>query len=201
MRYLLTSLLLALLTACVPYSSQPLTPPDKDTIDPLVLGTWFWNEEHEAGYIHIGRDEESGLLRVMMLSFNSVMELDVSELAGHTSTVNGNRYLNLRWVRPAEEASGYMLIKYQATAEKLGMSLMDNDAVEAAIEEGKLQGQVKKEKWTSSVQITAGQEELQQFVLSHDKELFGEIKYIPRLNLPPMPSEAAAQSGKAEVPH
>ena len=201
MRCLLTPLLLVLLTACVPYSNQPLTPPEKDTVDPAIFGTWFWNEGQETGYIHIGRDEESGLLLVMMLSFNSAMEMDVSELSGHTSTVNGSRYLNLRWVRPADEGAGYMFVKYQVSGEKLGISIMDDDPVEKAIEQGTLQGQVNREKWTSSAQITAEQADLQRFLLSHDKELFPEMKHIPRLTLPPMPSETAVQSGSAQVPH
>lgn len=200
MRCRWTTLLLVVLTACVPYSNLPLTPPDKDAIDPSVLGTWFWNEAQEAGYIHIGLDERSGLLRVMMLSFDGEMELDVSEFSGHTSTVSGNRYLNLRWVRPAEEDSGYLFIKYDAKGDKLGIALMDSDAVETAIERGSLQGEVKKANWTSTVRITAAETDLQQFVLRHDKELFPEMKYLPRLHLPPMPSETAVQSGSAQVP-
>ena len=195
------SLLLVFLTACVPHSSNPLTPPDKDAIDASIFGTWFWNEQDEAGYIHIGRDDESGLLRVMMVSFNSVLELDVSELTGHTSSLSGNRYLNLQWVRPAPDESGYMFVKYDVAAEKLGISLMNDDALETAIEQGVLQGEVKRQKWASSVQVTAAQADLQQFVLSHDEALFRETNYLPRLNLPPMPSETPPQSGSAEVGH
>ena len=200
MRHLLTILLLVLATACVPYSTHPLTPPDKVGLDQSIFGTWFWNEERESGYIHIGRDEKSGLLRVMMLSFDSGMELDVSEFSGHTSSLNGNQYLNLQWVDPPDEGSGYMFVKYTATADKLGISFMDSDPITAAIEQGVLQGEIKRQRWATSVQVTAAPTELKQFVQNNEKELFPEMKYLPRLNLPNMPSEQVPQSGSAQVP-
>ncbi len=54
MRYFLTALIAISLLSCVPYSDNPLTPPGDKNIDSSILGTWFWKDENESGYIHKG---------------------------------------------------------------------------------------------------------------------------------------------------
>ena len=46
------------------------------------------------------------------------------------------------------------------------------------------------ERWGDEVHITANAEALRQFVRQHQKALFKEVKFLPRLQLPPMPASA-----------
>lgn len=185
MRNLLIILSLIFLLGCVPYSENPLTDFNEKDIDSLLLGTWFWNEPNESGYIHIGPNEKSKLLRVMMVDFDRDMELEVSEFSGHTSSVGGNKYLNLKRVRPAEdEISGYMFVKYAVSPDSLGIAFIDTGVVTKAIKAGTLRGEINKKDLTSSIRITAEQKKLREFIIQKDKELFPEIKSLPKLNLP-----------------
>lgn len=185
MRYFLIIVSLGFLLSCVPYSENPLSEPDPEKIDLSILGTWFWKDENESGYIHIGLDEKSKLLKLVMIDFKSDRELDISEFFGHTSSMEGKNYLNLKWIRPTEsKMNGYIFVKYIVDQESLGIALMNSEVVVSAIEGGSLQGKVEKDKFFSSIHITEGQKKLQQFILHNDKALFPEIKHLPKLKLP-----------------
>ena len=97
MRYLIPLSIIFVL-GCVPHSDNPLTPPGEEKLDSSVFGTWFWKNENESGYIHIGLDEKSKYLRLIMLELETDGELEVSEFSGHTSSLEGNTYFNLKGV-------------------------------------------------------------------------------------------------------
>jgi len=78
------------LGGCVPYSDNPLTDPNKEKIDRAILGTWFWNEESDSGFVHIGLNKESKLLQVIMIEHDKDGTIDVSEFNGHTSSLGNN---------------------------------------------------------------------------------------------------------------
>lgn len=182
--YLWVAVVVFSLTGCVPYSDHPLTNPGQENIDASILGTWFWKDDNESGYIHIGIDEKSKLLRIIMLDIDKNAELEVSEFSGHTSSLANNKYLNLKWVQPADAVNGYIFVKYNVNLDELGISMMNTNVVENAIRNGLLSGSVKKDKWSSSIQITEGQKNLKKFILQHDSALFSETKYLPKLKLP-----------------
>jgi len=192
MRYLAILFMVIFLGGCVPYSDNPLTDPNSEKIDAAILGTWFWNEESDSGFVHIGLNKESKLLQVIMIEQDKDGTIDVSEFNGHTSSLGNNKYLNLKWVRPADEPKGYLLIKYSTEGESLAISLLNAKVIENAIKEGSLKGTVGKEKYAYSLSITEEQKKLQQFVLKHDKELFQEKNNLNRLNLPQPNSKGTA---------
>jgi len=194
MRYLAILFMVIFFGGCVPYSDNPLTDPNCEKIDAAILGTWFWNEESDSGFIHIGLNKESKLLQVIMIEHDKDGTIDVSEFNGHTSSLGNNKYLNLKWVRPADEPKGYLLIKYSTEGESLAISLLNAKMIESAIKEGSLKGTVGKEKYAYSLSITEEQKKLQQFVLKHDKELFQEKNNLNRLKLPQPNSKATATS-------
>ena len=192
MRYFWIVFSIICVLGCVPHSDNPLTDPNKEQIDSSILGTWFWKDENESGYIHIGLDEKSKLLRLIMLEFDKDRELEASEFSGHTSSLEGNKYLNLKWVHPVQnEITGYMFVKYIVSSGSLGIALMDKRVIEKAIEAGTLQGKVKKDGWSSAVRIIEGQKKLQEFIMENNKELFPEMKYLAKLKLPNKRSEQA----------
>jgi hypothetical protein len=173
---------------CVPSSDNPLTEPDKDLIDGSILGTWFWHDDVESGYIHIGLNKETKLLRLLMTEFDRDGTMEASEFNGHTSAIKGRRYLNLKYVHPVEEGvSGYLLVKYDLKDGRLGIALMNNSVAEKAIKNGKLKGIVEKEKWSTTVRITETLQPLREFVLQNDGALFPEMVFLTKLSLPKKP--------------
>jgi hypothetical protein len=195
-RYLALLVLAILLGGCIAYSDNPLTDPNSERIDPPILGTWFWNEKSDSGFVHIGLNKESKQLQVIMIEHDKDGTIDVSEFKGHTSSLGNNKYLNLKWVRPGDEPNGYLLIKYSTKGASLTTSLLDVEVIKNAVKEGKLKGTVGKEKYAPSISITEEQKKLQEFVLKHDKELFPEKSSLKRLNLPKPTAKSAATSSK-----
>ena len=185
MRYFFIILIIIFVLGCVPDSDNPLTEPNKEQIDSSILGTWLWKDENETGFIHIGRDEKSKLLRLIMVNFGRDEDVEVSEFSGHTSFLEGNKYLNLKWVSPPQaELAGYIFVKYVVSSDSFGCALMNSEVVEKTIKGGSLKGKLKKDKWSSSVHITEGQKKLQEFIYQKDKELFPEMQHLQKLKLP-----------------
>jgi hypothetical protein len=178
MRYLLWVWLAAILNGCIPYSDNPLTAPNKEGPDPAILGTWFLHEEGETVFLHMGIDTKG--IRVVMVEFRKDGEVNTSELIGHTSRLENNTYLNLRWERPEDSEEGYLFVKYQITGERIGLGLIRSDTVETAIREGRIQGKIDQN--PSSVQLTDTSEKLQEFVRMNDAALFEELKWMNRWN-------------------
>ena len=202
MRYFLIFFSIVLVLGCVPYSDHPITSPDKKHLDSSILGTWFWKDKDESGYIHIGLDEKSKLLRLMMLEFDRHGELEASEFSGHTSSLNGNKYLNLKWLRPVQkEITGYIFLKYVVSSDSLCIAFMDSDVAEKAINDKSLRGKVENDKGSLSVHITEGQKKLQDFIIQKDKELFSEVKCLPKLKLPNKRPEQKPKSGASQANH
>jgi hypothetical protein len=188
MRYVLMFALIASLSGCVPYSDNPLTDPGQQPMDASVYGSWYWKDNNEVGYVHMGLDRESKLLRVFMIDFGKDGEMHASELAGHTSSFPGQAYLNLKWVSPSDENPGYLFVKYEVRGDVLEISLMDNEAAEKAIQEGSLKGEIISAKWFSTAHIMEEKDALQQFVAKHNEELFKEKSPLHRLNPPDAPA-------------
>lgn len=182
MRNLLVALSFLLLAGCIPDAENPLTAPDKASLDHSLLGTWGWQEDDESGFIHIGLDERSRRLRVVMVDFDKEREIEISAFIGHTSSLDGKKYLNLKWDHPAQaDIAGYIIVKYRVNSTSLGIALMDGNVVETAIESGSLDGSLEKGKASYQLHITAGQNRLRAFVVENDKALFPEMKYVRTL--------------------
>jgi len=185
MRYFILLLSMLFLSGCIPYADHSLTEPNKEQIDPSVLGTWFWKDDRESGYIHIGLDKETKLIQLIMIEMKKDGKLKSIELSGHTSSLAGNTYLNLKWTHPEDDKStGYMFMKYSVTSDGLGLGFINIEVVEKAIKAGSLKGKIEKGEWVSTAHITQGQKKLQKFIIKNDKALFPEMKYLPRLKLP-----------------
>jgi hypothetical protein len=193
MRYLLWMLLAAVLNGCIPYSDNPLTPPDMAGPDPAIIGTWFLHEEGETVFFHMGIDEKTKGLRVVMVEFQKNGEVKTSELIGHTSRLGNKTYMNLRWDLPADPEAGYLFVKYQAEGERIGLGLIRSDEVEKAIREGKLRGRIDQK--PPSVRLTESSEQLREYVQRQDAALFEELKWMNRSNLSQGSSGASLGQG------
>ena len=152
-------------------------------IDGTVFGTWFWRDKSETGYVHIGTDDKSGLLKVIMIEQDNDGELESSEFSGHTSAVGENRYFNLKWVRPESENKGYMFVKYEVKNDTIVISLLREDGVEKAIEENILKGKIVRKKYVSDVCITDTPDKIGKFLQEKGDELFEEGVAMKRLTV------------------
>ena len=175
----LTMLLLSsLFGGCIPYSLYPLTDPDAEPLDPALIGSWYWSESGGYGYIHIGREDAAAGLRLVMLSIDNDGELELSQFSGHTSRLGERRYLNLKWLPPDPEKPDYLTVNYRIADGRLGIGLMDNDPVIAAIGSGELAGTVTKEGWFTSVRVRAESADWRRFVGGEHESLFPEVKFL-----------------------
>ena len=178
---LFAAILFSTVAACVPFSDNPLTPPDPGKLDGAVFGTWCWKDKNETGFVHIGTDDKSGLLKVIMIEQDNDGELEISEFSGHTSAVGENRYFNLKWVRPESENKGYMFVKYELENDNIVISLLKEDGIEKAIEENILKGEIVREKFVSNVHITDEPEKIGKFFQEKGESLFEEGVALKRL--------------------
>jgi hypothetical protein len=179
---------LMLMCGCITYSDNPLTDPLKEPLDRSICGTWFAKDNDEVVYLHIGMDFESKLLRLTMIDFHlDGGQMEVSDFIGHTTAVGGSKYLNVRYVHPSSESSGYLFVKYQLENNQLGISLSENDVLTEAVKRGLLKGIVGEQKMFADVHITEDQDKLLKFVMANDKELFKEMHFLHRLIPPDLP--------------
>jgi len=180
---LATIWLLSALTACVPYGDQPLTAIGEQELDGDLMGSWYWQQENETGYLHFGREDKSGLLQVIMVDRGQDKELDMSQFTGLTSRLKSGRYLSLRQQPAGEGEPGYIYIKYRQEGDFLAISLMDGSIVSKAIKSGELKGDIGPDKRLAE-HITADQSSLQKFIIANDEQLFAEFSPLRRLELP-----------------
>lgn len=128
-------------------------------------------------------------------------ELGYFDCEGFSSHVEGNTYLNLKWLNPIPElpediSSEYIIVKYYWKTDMLGIAFPAIDVIEQAIQEGRLKGTIVgknlgqaieeghglKKAMTEGrrfhVRIAASQKELQEFLQKHDKDVFDEYIYL-----------------------
>jgi hypothetical protein len=199
MRYLWFVWLAAVLNGCIPYSDNPLTAPDEESPDPAIMGTWFVRDEGETVFLHMGIDEKTKGLRVVMVEFDRDGAVKTSELIGHTSRLQENTYMNLRWDRPAEPEEGYLFVKYQVAGERIGLGLIRSDTVEKAIREGGVRGRIDDTQKPTSVRITDSSEQLRAYVQKQDAALFEELKWMNRLDFSKGAAGEFAEKAAGEI--
>lgn len=117
---LIISAIIFFLTAgCIPSSDNPLTKPILGNPGNELIGSWFWKETDETGFLHIGKDQKKELLQITMIAFKKDGEVDTTEFIGHISKLSSNNYLNLKWVKPENFIKGYLFIKYRVIGDDL----------------------------------------------------------------------------------
>lgn len=185
MRHLTLLIFVIFLTGCIAFSDKPIAEPDEKTFDPLMLGSWYWKQDEESGYLHIGKGKQPGMLQIFMIGVDADREVEMNEFAAHTSVIKANKYLNLLPVEPHGDApEGYMIVKYSVNADRLSFAVMDAGVVREAIEAGTLKGRVSSKGWNSSIQISEEGKKLSEFLLKQDKALFPESAHMAKVVLP-----------------
>ncbi len=172
---------MALLLGCIPYSEKPLSMPGQEGLDKRLYGSWWWKEGNEIGFLLFGLDDKSTLMRIMMVGIGKDDELDYSVFSAHRTRIGENDYLNVKQIDPKDESSGYMFVKYRVTEDSLGISIIGSKTMEKAVETGRLKGTIEQGKWATSITLQDEPATLRSFVKKHDKDLFQDMQYLPRL--------------------
>jgi hypothetical protein len=164
--------LLIMLGGCVATFEHPLTDPGAHPQDKTLLGTWIGANGDETMFVHIGKDEDTHMLLIVLTEMKDNGEIDHSSLSGHTSILPSGRYLNLKWILPPKnKTKGYMLIKYAVKDGNLHLYATDDTVIETDIEKGVLKGEILK---TKTAYVTEDTKHLVQYVNKNDGRIFPE---------------------------
>lgn len=171
-------LALIIFNGCIATFEHPLTPVSEQFKDPDIIGTWIKAAKNEIGFIHIGKDEQTGKLLVVMTSFESDGKIDLSILTGHISKIKSGSYLNLKWVRPEKKnEKGYYLVKYRVEGSSLKLFSVDDRVIEHDIEQGVIEGKLEVTQayvTVTKAYVTADSKALAQYISKNDTILFPE---------------------------
>ena len=98
---LLLAFFCPLLASCVD-SDNPLSDPNKSTVDPGLLGVWrLQTKEGDLIYYHVGKAGEkfpAGMLRAVTITHNKKGEVprpEPNDTLVFTTTLGNNHYLNI----------------------------------------------------------------------------------------------------------
>jgi hypothetical protein len=197
MKHLLLAVFILLSTGCIPYSDSALSDQSKESLDTSLIGTWFWNEESDQGFVHIGKDSNDKTLLITMVEFKNDGNVETTELRGFTTRLSSQRYLNLSWVRPKESETGYFFMKYNTSKNTLECSFPDIGFISDAVKSGVLKGKVLSPgELFPAIRINADQNDLRDFFLKNDAALFKNTSALKKLALP-KPKSSQKQNKKA----
>ena len=217
---LVTVVVASLLAGCsIPYSDHPLSDNKTSTVDDRLIGRWLQIDEDdeddedketkkeekatEAGksfeFMTVGLKKNGRTTMVAVyLELDDDGELSVERNFFYTTTINKQHYLS--WQQKDEEdkkSIKYVIASYTLDAHGLFTThLMDNDKVVAAIEQGRVDGEIDikieqvngKQKETKTAHLTASPEQLQRFLLETGTDCFDDehpmkFQFLGRQNL------------------
>ena len=193
----------SLLAGCsIPYSDHPLSDNKTSTVDDRLIGRWLQIDEDdeddetkkeenatEAGksfeFMTVGLKKSNSKTMVMVyVELDDDGELTVERAFFFTTTINKQNYLSYQQKDEEDKKSiKFVIASYTLDANGLLTTrLMDNDQVVAAIEQGRVDGEIDikieqvngKQKETKTAHLTASPEQLQRFLLETGTDCFND---------------------------
>lgn len=178
-----------LLTSCID-SKVPLSDPDKSKADERLAGVWrFEGKERQVSYYHIGRFGDrlpKSVMRAVGITHTQDGEIkSAGELLIFPTTIGEKTYLNIcdgkdKQMKLLEEKGWtaktpafYLIFRYQITGDELVVQAMDAEAKKRAIQDGKVEGVIEKNRFTK-VFFTDTTENLAKFVGEAGDDLFSK---------------------------
>lgn len=180
LKFVVVLMAILALGGCVIKSKEPLTQIGSEKLDRSVIGTWYWNDPNETGYVHIGLDSEKRY-KVVMIEINDSGDIKTREFLAHSSALKTGKYLNVVSLEK-NSSSAYLFIKYEVTEEGLSLSLPDSSVFEEAVASKDLKGDVVKGKRKDIVLVDSSTN-LTKFVIDNDGELFPDSNLLRRVKL------------------
>ena len=174
---LAASLVLAglLLAGCVPTSENPIVTKNGRN-DPALAGAWRGKmEDGGPVYIHFLQTKDGGLSALLVTGGEtSAADQGWAAFTIVTAEVNGTRYISALWDlndgKPVEaREKGYHLMRYAILPDgALQLSAVNEEKLKAAVQAGKVEGQIEGEGGSGEVRLTASSEKLVKFLKQAD---------------------------------
>lgn len=192
-------LLVLALAACKVDSTNPITPVDSAQPDTALYGVWRFRAPGELTYVHIGPafslgDAAAGAkarTKIVVIDHKANGLTDDSYDA-YVSRVGRDRYLNVVQV-DAGKTVGFIFVRYtRIDANTLRFATMNEDALKAAIQAGRIKGTIRGEGLASETTITAPSTEIAEFLAREGAKLFGTPFVLRRVAANVVPAQAQA---------
>ncbi len=177
-----TAVLIAILVlgGCVIESKKPLTEIGSEKLDDSIIGTWYWNEPNETGFVHIGLNSETRY-KIVMVETNGSGDIKTREFLAHSSALKTGRYLNVV-SQQKNSPKTFLLIRYEVSKEGLNLFLPDSSVFEKGVESKMLKAEFTKGK-NKEIVLLDSSKKLANFVVENDAQLFPEGSLLHRLKL------------------
>lgn len=193
-------MLASLLAGCtIPYSDHPLSDQKTSTVDDRLIGRWLQVDEDEeksdeeraseAGksfeFITVGLKKNGRSTMVLVyVELDDDGELSVEQSFFYTTIINKQHYLSWQHKdKDNKKSIKYLIASYTLdSGGLLTTHLMDNDKIVAAIEQGRVDGEIdiriekvlENPKETKIAHLTASPEQLRRFLLETGTDCFDD---------------------------
>ncbi len=176
---------LVLCAACgVPLSKNPLSSPEKSTIDADLYGPWELVAEGDLaevrGFLHLGQDEK--LVHFHFISHEAEGRIGFVNSRAFTTRIGDIKYLNLKIdaFGPIQEevikkmAQGkYTFAQYELVSpDQLRLSVIDGETVKRDIQADKIEGKVEYHMRNMEVSLVASSKKLAKYIHENRERLF-----------------------------
>jgi hypothetical protein len=166
-------------------SKNPLSDPQTSKPDERLSGVWQWTgKDGQVTYYHVGCASEKlpkGTMRVAHVQHEKGRIESPGEFLMFPTILGEKTYLNVaavkgQQVKLVEEkgwkaVDSYMILKYQVDGDQLSVWAMDADAKKRAIDGGKVEGVIEKNK---PIKFTDTTENVARFVAEAGDSLFSK---------------------------
>ena len=180
------------LAGCKVDSINPISAGDDARPDTALYGVWLHKEKGELTYVHIGPEFSLGAgsaaakanrrTRIVLIEHKTNGLTDEAYVA-HGSRIGKRRYLNVLQVEDGKPA-GYIFVQYALIdGNTLRFSMLDEEALKAAIRAGRIKGTTRGQGLASETAITAESAEIADFLGQDGGKLFAKslvLKRVPR---------------------
>jgi len=185
---------LLILAACIPESDHPLSDPSCAKPDSRLLGTWVGMNSDGDGpiWLHFAEGEKS-MTEIVLVCPEPKRGIDTSFYVMHPTAAGSHSFMNVRSTIPKSLLSlkvqedlkypkpgGYLICKYEISSEGILKISVLTDAIAQEIQDGKLKGQVKKDRFSTEVLIRESSENLLRFIEKEDHEQFFDLFLVCR---------------------
>jgi|GEM_PF-5846042 len=187
MRTILVLLSLVLFAGCID-SENPITPARPGSLDPRLLGTWYWKDKDDAGFLHIGKSDTPEYITIIVIEDRKDGLLSMDQYRAHGSRIGSATYLNIHQSGSKKEKTKYIFVKYRIDKDMLLYSFADHRVKEHDIRATTIKGVLTNNHEViaadNAAVMTAGSEEIVRYLKKHDKRVFREFRGIVRAMLP-----------------
>ena len=180
------------LAGCKVDSINPISAGGDARPDAALYGVWQHKARGELTYVHIGPEfslsagstaaAANRRTRIVLIDHKTNGLTDEAYVA-HGSRIGKRRYLNVLQVEDGKPA-GYIFVQYALIDKNtLRFSMLDGEALKAAIRAGRIKGTTRGEGLASETAITADSTEIADFLGQDGGKLFTKplvLRRVPR---------------------